>query len=229
MLFAALTLAFGSGSRFGATSTEEENAGIMAGEILEFASAVKAATDRLMASGRCNEFQISFENDVSKNKNGTFVVPFGSQTTTDACRVFKPNGGGIQMRTFTGPYFPTIADADRPPGQDYLAGNPVVVLVDGVYAGSGELDLALKIPYMTPALCAALNKKMDIPGNTSNYLPINNDYGSKPFAGDYTPLFGGAGTLANVDFTLRAKTAFCAKYLAGPPSDYSFFYLIHVR
>lgn len=217
-------------------TADAEKMSIAAAEIIDYAEAVKTAALRMMASGRCTETQISFENDVYLNFDGTVAQPLGSHsTTTDRCKIFNESGGKLEPLIPATMAYQTVTAADQTPETvlQMKAGHPVLAKLQIINVGrNGDIpELVLKIMYLPDELCRAINRIQKVPGSSNDYLPINNDWGARKFAGDYSVPFATAGMIGNVDATLMGQTSFCARYSATSSGkrDAAFFHVIYAR
>lgn len=231
-IFGALTYAFMPSLRVGQDGLTKERADLAAVEIVDYAETIKNAVARMIASGKCTENQISFENEVYQDFNGALAQPLGSQPLAiDRCKIFHPKGGGLSAILPAKASFPEISAGDLPPGQSTKAGHPIMIIAQVVNLAGGPdvLELMIKVPHVPDEVCKAINKKWGILGDSNDNLPINNDWGMEKFDGDYTPLFPGAGTLGNVDNTLRNQSAFCARYTTGSKIDAAYYHVLLAR
>ncbi len=206
----------------------DEQMYMAASEMVDYAESIKTAVLRLIASGRCVDTQISFENDVYLQKGGDKLQPIttGPTATLKRCRIFDSAGGGLTPAFPAQEYFPYVTAVGATPRD----GHPHLILAQlpqvGIWPDSPEL--VLKIPGVPTDLCRAINRKAGIEGAGGNFLPVDPDTGSVLFSGTYT-LTGTNGILGNDDTTLVGKGNFCAKATAGSTQDAAYYHLILPR
>lgn len=140
-LFGALSFTVGNMMRGGTSSISNEQARIAAGEILQYAQAVRETVQMLRISNGCNDDEISFENDTVTGYTNA------NAPTDNSCHVFHLDGGGLSYRT--------------PPAgitENWLFTGANIV--DQV--GTTDTDLTLILRNLTQNDCDAINASLTI-------------------------------------------------------------------
>lgn len=144
VLFAALSYTVANmmrgGISGGQTSINSERAGILAGEILDYARTIRQSVQELRISNGCRDTEISFDNSI--------VAGYANGTNTD-CQVFHSDGGD---KTWVSP------SDDLNDGDEWVfnGGN----VVDEV--GTMAADLILILPNIKQAVCEKINDRSGI-------------------------------------------------------------------
>jgi len=86
-LLAALSFALSQGSRTGESNLSEQQASLLATEILDYSNSIRNAVRQLKIQG-CNDTEISFENGI------VTLYTNASAPADNTCHVFHPSGGG---------------------------------------------------------------------------------------------------------------------------------------
>lgn len=157
-LFAALSYAVTSSNRTGATGINDEKAELAAATILQWLAYVDAAVLRLNARGIAFE-DISFVYN-AKYFGGAPLNNYANNTrcTSDSCRIFMPDGGGVPTPDFTqyGALNPAgFGGTNLMPG--YVS--PVVANWNG--AGTSKNDIVLWVYALDNKICSKINEKID--------------------------------------------------------------------
>lgn len=160
VLFAALAYAVTSSMRGGGKDASDENVKAQAADILQFFTALDSAVTRLAMQYNIEQisFQYPYKPFGSNVNNSSFA---NSNCTSNACRVFHPEGGGVEPRTFQ-KY--TYQESDFP---EYNSGYPspgyyTFRMMRWPYAGTDLNDVILTMGLPGP-LCDEINKNLNIP------------------------------------------------------------------
>lgn len=222
VLFAALSYAVTQSMRGGDNDATKENADLMAAQIIQYATNVEQAILRMRLSNNCSDTQISFQNDI--------VTGYTNGAAPASCRVFDANGGGLAWETPPAKALVDVATANALgragvgygaysiSSQTSLTG---IGLADTGNSGVGK-DLLLGLPYVSDAVCAAVNKQLGLGtvAACAGYYPVGDP--NAKFKGTY---FSGGGYAAGMA-TPGARSG-CV-----PGSSYtgnSFFHVILAR
>lgn len=178
VLFAALSYAVTSSMRGGGKSAASEaNQGAVA-EIMNFNIAVENATQRLMLTNGLKPENVSFVVTSKQWPGTTGTIGNNTNCTTDACRIFRTEGGGVEIRSFE-----KYANM-QPTG--YQNGWPMpgyisYTMLVWPQAGTDLNDVVMIINGMKPEICQEYNTRMGItsfpsvggswvdPSNTANW------------------------------------------------------------
>lgn len=189
-LFGALSYAMLQGSRTGASTMTAEQAKLAATEILEYQELIARTVKEMRINGIPLE-QLDFQTDNLYRIDGTplGVAQDSDYCTTNACKIFDPEGGNIRSRQFyeygyagSGWTNPTFT---RP-------GGVRVMLAQIVNLGTSASELMLSVTKVNADVCAAINKlnnitaedvRADLGGNPTNFtgdtraaLAVTNTY-----------------------------------------------------
>lgn len=200
-LFAALSYALTQSSRSGADGLPKDKAKLAASDILQYATSMEQAVNRMQLIGRVPEhgFDFSFAGVIQNNANTT--------CTTNACRVFHPDGGGVTPRLTDEKYIDKtsgmyIADSA-------LARRPEIRVISVPGVGSDEDDLVLYIFSLKPEICYIINEKMGIA--TYGTTPPSEVYGdTTTYQGTLTAFPSVAGQIDPA--SLYGKRSFCVSH-----------------
>lgn len=165
-LFAALSYAITQSGRGGGNVTRELNM-LNASEILQYASTIKQATDKLLLINNCQLTELSFQADWNgdgTDSGGNSADQANTTTPSDGrCRYFHENGAGLSF--ISKPSF--LEDTDFMRGYR-LHGN---LGVDGLGEQfEPELIFGFRL-HPTAAnleICNAINRTLDLPENLSD-------------------------------------------------------------
>ena len=175
-LFAALNYAVTSSMQGNTKDGSTESAEAAAAEILQWFAAVDNAVMRMKMNGIAYE-DMSFGYDGAKSYSGTSSPNLGHNTrcTTNSCRVFHAEGGGVSPPNFVKYATPNptgIGPTNLGPGWI----TPQVI--DWPQAGTSLNDIGFIIRYIKPSICRAINNKLGIPSNipglTGTYVTAEN-------------------------------------------------------
>lgn len=225
-LFAALSYAVTSSSRSGGSNLREK-AQVSSASIINFATSMKAATDRLRLSNGCTDTTISFENPVVTT-NFNYVNASASQK----CFVFHPEGGGLS--------WPADSLVNGLPKSMIIAGSNQVKDVGtncptSPYSPCNELVLLLI--DLSKEKCMEINAKLGIEqsGQDTPEIPdINAGSGFTGTYGNTARWFGNVST----DSSLAGQMSGCfretttqsyAAYTSTSQTPYIFYQVLMAR
>ncbi len=171
VLLGALTYAISRDSRSNITSLSKDQSRLAAQEIIDYASTVASAVQKLRLRG-CTDTQLSFETPL--DSNGATANP--NAPGDGSCDVYSANGGKIQHMT------------DRPSyhGNDEIWYGTWRVSGQDDFLGVGTTapDLTLNYWAVKQEICQAIN---DILGYTGP-IPVEGDSVFDSFDGTYSAL-----------------------------------------
>lgn len=189
-LFAALSYAVTKSTSGGGSGADSEKANLIASELLQYASSLSVAINRMKMINGCDISQISFENSEIAGYNFS---------TSDSCKVFHADGGGLTHKGF---------DA-------VLESSGVVVYSNGNnLAGTSTADLILLIIDLPLAVCKAINSGLGAP-TLSSGMPVI-ETGSQ-HSMKYTGTFSSAWTYTTTTSAVLPNS-FCIQQQCYSPS-----------
>lgn len=230
-LFAALSYAITQSGR-GSTGIDREKASIAAARIEQYASQMQQKIQRLVTLNHCSDGQISFNND--SDGDGNYVDADDDNNNPNSpsdgsCHLFHTNGANLAPFKMDG-LIDTSQSAQRHYGEAPVIGRQCI---DGVGSGTTDChtgtaanaELILFFPYVTEAICKALNTNIisTIPTEGGNFYT---DPTESWFTGTYTvaqriQASGGAND---------GKYSMCIQGAAAgtnpPPNTYHFYYVL---
>lgn len=170
-LFAALAYAVTQSSRGGSGGTSREKAALDAAQIAQYSTSVQQAVSRLLLAGGCSETQISAQ------VTGGDGYTNASAPVDESCHIFKPAGGGLTRLT---------APAGTNDGSPYWITGSLVAHMTGENPAfvAANAELAIFLPAVTEAVCAALNAGLDISGIPVDFGDVDQGAGDR-FQGTY--------------------------------------------
>lgn len=191
-LFAALSYAVTSSMRGGGNDATKEKYESQIAEMLNYLAEIDTAVTRMRLTQNLKPEEISFVYDY-KLTDGTDVTGVdNANCTSDTCRVFRQDGGGIVARSFSQYAFQPSwwgAGWGAPGVQD-------MVTIDWPGTASGD-DIAMRIVSLPAAICPLLNAKNGISeeiAHTGTYNPAqyvsNWDTGGLSFSPPSSSLIG---------------------------------------
>lgn len=160
VLFAALSYAVTNSIQGGSKDGSSESADAAAAEILQWFAAVDNAVMRMKLNGIAYE-DMSFRHD-SKLYSGIIIYGYSnnSRCTSDTCRVFRANGGGVSAPQFEKYGVDNATGAsDSYVYRGYMY-QPSLAQWPG--AGTSLNDIVITIMYISPSVCMALNSRLGI-------------------------------------------------------------------
>lgn len=158
MLFAALSYTVASMMRGGnAESIDEEQAGLYADEILNYARTVRQVIQTLRISNGCSDTDISFENPV--------VAGYTNGTNTE-CQVFHADGGGLNYIAPPEDWLDTSLSGESFYGEWIFSSDYCMpgIGTGGYTCWNNNIDdeeLGAFLPYVKQNICENINESLN--------------------------------------------------------------------
>ncbi len=157
-LFAALSYVVAQSFRGGTTTISDEQARVMAAEILRYHDSVKNAVSKLTFDG-CSESELDFTVPEWTRVNGTLNIIANTNAPGDnSCSIFHVLGGGVPIVTFD-----KAAVNEREllvPGA-FKPGTSAVFFNRSKDVGTDALsDLSIYTLNLTDSVCENINKQL---------------------------------------------------------------------
>lgn len=227
VMFAALSFVVGGMLRGGNTDMiDEEKAKLYAGEILNYARAIRSATQHMKISNGCSDVEISFERPPFNGSDSCYVNP--NNTDNYSCFVFHKDGGNI---TYMEP--PQGSTSDETALFDFTGCNTGHYFFDirrhvkkigndGPFNSETGNDILVRL-QVNKAVCTAINKKIsnttDIPTDGWPYWePARDLYNTQPQT-----------HLTCSDNGCVGKPTYCFLQTNGPAEVHQFYSVVVVR
>lgn len=173
-LFAALSYAVSSSTRSGSSDGgRQEDTEIIASSLLQYASGLAMAVEKMRLSHSCSESDISFESPLISYDH-THTPP-----ARDACKVFLPSGGGYTYQENINWYNVASYNTGYKSWATFITGDYNIVDV-----GTDESDLIMFIFPLTLDVCNKINEKLGVTYPTAA-PPFTSGGDSDPFQGNY--------------------------------------------
>ncbi len=208
-LFAALSFAMLQGIRTGESSLNDQEAKLVAAEMLEYANKVKDAVKTLRING-CGDTEISFDTTYM----GTDYV--NPDTPPDnSCKVFHAAGGRIAFPSFSKDVRQILLHTA------YTGRNDL----DGIGTNNGNIsssDLAVTFTISSKSVCEAYNRTLNI-ASLSPPPPETYYTESDAFTGTYGPYRYVSAAI------LRGKPTACYDAVVGSDIKYVIYYTLLAR
>lgn len=164
VLLAGLTTAMNQGSRTSTGVVSDQQARLMATEIIQYGGTVRQAVNNLLLRG-CSQDDLNFANDKWKRVNGQLIVtPNPNAPPNGSCDVFSPNGGGVSAHSFP----QASLSSSGLPSAAWEPGSGATWRYDFAGVGSTQSDLALYTSFVRKEVCMEINKMMGI---NLSYIP----------------------------------------------------------
>lgn len=173
VLFAALSYVMARGFRSeGTDRMSDKRAGLIASDIFSYGSNIARAVERTKRKGH-SETEIDFSNSIMKRHTDPAIDWTPNPNCSDtSCRVFE--SGGVKARIFedasNGNTLPN--STDHPAG-----GHPSFHRISVKGIGTDAEDLLMLIVFLKPAVCEAINKKLNLPSVDSLVQEAWNSFG----------------------------------------------------
>ncbi|MEM7679689.1 MAG: hypothetical protein AAF182_01630 [Pseudomonadota bacterium] len=179
ILFGALSFAVSDMMRGASPERlQEEKASLFADSILGYGRILRTAIKDMRING-CAPLEISFENQVTaNNENELLDVDYTHEPPADEkCKVFSPQGGGVNYSPPDPEWLSDIDGFDPNYGQWYF---PADVCIPGIGTspeedcdGDGEdnEDIVLILPYISPAVCKLIQARMEVDEEGESEIP----------------------------------------------------------
>ena len=205
-LFALLTYAVTKGGRQEQSSLTKEQAGLVAAEIVQHASDIKIAVNRIMLYSGGDDTVISFAHP---SANATY----GTYGTTPKNEIFNPAGGNAVWQS-------PPSGANDGSAYEFMGRLKITGVGSGAAAAGAELTVNLFA--LTASVCEEINKTL---GHTWTSIPVNaGTITTTRFAGTYTD----GDTVVGTSSELTGKFSFCFREGAGG-QRYIFTYVLRAR
>lgn len=216
-LFAALTYAITSSSRFSENNTSQEDNRIIATQLIQYAANVESGLQHMKISKSCTYDKFDFD----KPSSATF------NTGNVSCKVFHPSGGGIPF-SFPDPKMKanTTTGFCATPNYNFTGVNEFKDVGE-----NGRDDWAMTLPCITKELCLQIN----------DYFEVTNPAGDAPeFAQafwylnptfyNYKPQDVGLPQIVTLGDETAGKSDFCFKTSMAPYTGmYHYFHILYAR
>lgn len=180
VLFGALSFAIAQSMRGGGSVMDDERTKLTASEIVDYGAVLANAASQLRLRG-IKADAISLENPVVAGyANGNCA--------DDTCKIFALDGGGVTYKAPSSDWLDSAQSAQSGYGQWVFSGLNEVDLVGTDGASAANKELIAFLPYVTKALCIALNEKVDMDnpaGDPPQEADTIGSYGA-PFTGTYS-------------------------------------------
>ena len=211
-LFAALSYAVTQSSRSGGNDISDEQAAIQAAEIIQWATSVEVAVQRLRLARSLKDNELDFYTTERTMRDGQVFTYDNFDCSEVSCQVFHPDGGGVSFQTFE-------SAAIEQPTNTMRHGHSEVLIVNVAGVGSSLNDVALNVLYLKAAVCRAINKKLGL-GADDNYTE---DGGT--FVGYHSDVSSklntrGVRAFGTLHPELFSKRAFCVLFNGGSVGIY---------
>jgi len=215
-LFAALGFAVSQGNQNSGKTINEEQAGLYATEILEYAQSVANAVGQLRLRG-CDETEISFENDIVSGYTNA------NAPSDNTCHVFHPEGGGLNWKIHPAE---ALASTTAPNDSWAIYISNEIEEVGTTINEDESVDLTLFLKNLSLNVCLEINDLVNVQ-NTSGNPPTDSGVDD-----DFIGTLNYADTVGDEDSNLAGKKAACyedgGKTLT-PANQYLFYKVLIVR
>ncbi len=244
-LFGALTMAVLNSGGNTNSNMDDEEAGIIASQIIQMASSIQRSIGQMQIVNGCEDTDISFHYD--SDGDGTLETDgsddyYNAGSETD-CYVFHPDGGNHTYSPPNPDWLDQTQSAEGYYGEIFFTGQTCIPNLGSApdAASNCHLDsvdnepLVMFIPYIREEICQVIAEKMnviqssgDIPIDNSNSWEVNS---TAKFTGSYQDgyaLANAGGT--DTSETMVASTAGCYEGGLNPaPESYHFYKVLVIR
>lgn len=217
-LFAALSYAVTQSSRSGGEGISRDKAKLVAGQIIQYGASVEQAISRMKLINRCNDTDIS----LYIPGNADFANYLHSPPSETRCRVFHPDGGGLQPLVPDENWLDPTYAADTYYGHGYYAAVKLGHTTNGL-AGTTALDLLFLLPYLTQTLCEEISRRLDAPIFQEDNGIAPNPY----FAGDYSQ--ASASDINNSGYDGKRYSGCIKAHDPFVVGSYMYFHAVNIR
>lgn len=180
VLFGALSFAIAQSMRGGGSTMDEERTKLSASEIVDYGTVLANAASQLRLRG--------VKADAISLENPAVAGYANANCADDTCKIFALDGGGVTYKAPSADWLDSAQSAQAGYGQWFFSGLNEVEQVGTDGSSAANKELIAFLPYVTRALCVALNQKVGV-DNPSGDPPQEADaigsYGT-PFAGAYS-------------------------------------------
>lgn len=218
-LLAALTFAVAGNERTSAHNLTADKIRLYATDIIDYGHALSNATAQLRLRG-IRDMNISFESPLTAANN--YINP---NCTTDDCRIFAPDGGGVIWTLLDA----AALDTTHTGAPDYawwsISGAYDITSVGSNCAGSNCKDVAAFANNINVDVCKEINRLLGIV-NIGNAPPVSS-ISLDPMGGHFKGTYPNTadtldGATAAAKETLHNHTAACVKH--DTPADPTYIY-----
>ena len=232
VLFAALGYVFSLGARSSAETIMEEEAQVMAQDLMSYAARLDRGVQRVF-SRRCSENQISFERPPFDGSDTDYVNP--DAPADFSCHVFHPQGGNISEPTITRRAFDETLSYSHAGRFVYSGHTCVSGMGNGDSGCSGDSapneELMILAAGVKREVCLAINQRLQIE-NPAGEPPetAGNIFSSAAENRDFKGIFDDGG-LINIAGQEGPSSA-CILQSSGahaPSGTYSFYHVLLAR
>jgi len=204
-LFAALSYTFMQSSRTSTSIITDSQAQAYAQDIIAYGNEVKQAVKRMQLKG-VKEHEFDFSNNVYKLENGTPWPAGNAACTSNKCKLFHIEGGGMQAK-----YAPSESRILNVPLGGSSSGQGNFRTGYFVNIGTAEPELNFEYTYINEKTCLKINEILNIE-NPGGSPPFDDYSGSQAnYAGTLTtfPIPIGTEPIGNEATQLTGKKSFC--------------------
>lgn len=216
-LFAALSYAVTISTRSSGGNASKESASVSAGRILGFETSMRTAITRLTTGNAVSIYDLKFNNDVYKKKDGSLIFTTMGTPTDPKLYVFHPEGGGVSPQVFTNIAVQCAACS----AGTGLSGHVAMHWVNMPEIGTSTSDVAVRILGLTKQVCQALNES-----NGISFIPQFNSLPNSAFNSSTPPVLAyPTGAASTDDDAIKGKPSFC--YLeSGASGRYNYSFVV---
>ena len=211
-LLAALSFVVAQGNRGGADVLGAERARLLAGEIIEFSTAVGHATSQVRLRGYLAD-EVSFEAPGA-------ALYANTNCSSDDCKVFHISGGGVN---FSQPPTEAMAVTPVPDNQWHIYGDNEILNVGSTCGTSECSDVILVVDELRKEVCQQINDLLDI-AHPMSEPPTDGNLGEAAFTGT----FGFTNVIGDTDSQLAGRKAGCF-LKSTSPTEYVFYQVLIER
>lgn len=218
-LFGALSFAITQSSNSGSNSATRDKAKIIASEILQYASTVEQAIERMAL---INEVSVEYL-DVSAA--GIVQQPANANCSSDRCKLFSPSGGGIKAKALP----PEATDMSKT--NWWKVGNQskayfMIVRWDDI--GTDLADLVLLYGAVTDEVCEEINVMLGL--KSYGDPAIYEGHGAFVEHGGFlVPYPNPAGRLGDEEAVVKGKHSFCSQASSASAWGNYFYHVLVAR
>lgn len=182
VLFTALSYAVTQTTRGGGIEPSDEKAELLAGEIMNYVTALQTAITRLQVSNGCEDTEISFENPVVAGYTNPNAPPDKS------CHVFDPEGAGISYQIVKENVFDSgFSDYESEGYGVWVTSTDKLRYVgNSPNWASGPYHLGVFLHFINKNICLLINERFDVENTNGNPPRAHSWSGKHKFTGAYT-------------------------------------------
>lgn len=208
VLFAALSYAVTSSMRGGGRDGSGESGRTAAADIINYATSIEQAIQRLMLINDCKDTQISFWTDTNNDGAETVADTYynANAPSSKKCHVFLPEGGNVPYKAIDPKYYESSYSAEPGYGNYFFTGSNQVVGIGTSCEDTSCSDLILYAMFLKKGVCEALSE-----GLLGRAPPLADASGWLAFRGLYT-------TYTFSDKGILGENKYDENYLVSRPS-----------